>query len=74
MVKRQVEKMAVKNLTEKQKDGKKGQGINYTHIEKADCLLPECEISNDEKIELFHIRTEMNDLPFNYGRKRNIGQ
>ena len=34
-----------------------------------DYLLPECEISNDEKIEWFHIRTEMNDLPFNYGRK-----
>ena len=35
----------------------------------ADYLLPECELSNKEKIELYHIRTEMNDLPFNYGNK-----
>ena len=35
----------------------------------ADYLLPECEISNQDKIEIFHIRTEMNDLPFNFGMK-----
>ena len=35
----------------------------------ADYLLPECVISNRDKIELFNIRTEMNDLPFNYGNK-----
>ena len=36
-------------------------------IEMTDYLLPECELSNKDKIELFHIRSEMNDLPFNYG-------
>ena len=34
-----------------------------------DYLLPESEMSNKDKIELFHIRTEMNDLPFNFGSK-----
>ena len=34
-----------------------------------DYLLPECEMSNKDKIELFHIRTEMNDLQFNFGSK-----
>ena len=66
-VKRQVEKLAFTSLTLKQKGGKKGQKLGYKCLEMADYLLPECEISYQEKIEKFHIRTEMNDLPFNYG-------
>ena len=68
-VKRQVEKLAFTSLTQKQKGGTKGQKIDYKYLQMADYLLPECEVSNKDKIELFHIRTEMNDLPFNYGNK-----
>ena len=31
-------------------------------------LLPECSLSVSEKFELFVYRTEMNDLPNNFGR------
>ena len=49
-VKKQVERVAFTSLTQKQKDGKKGQKIDYKYIEMADYLLPECELSKKEKI------------------------
>ena len=45
----------------------KGQELDYKSLEMADYLLPECEVSNKDKKEKFLIRTEMNDLAFNYG-------
>ena len=69
IVKRQVERLAFTTLIQKQKGGKKGKGIDYKQLEITDYLLPECELSNKDKIELFHISSEMNDLPFNYGNK-----
>ena len=68
-VRKQVEKLAFDTLVKKQKQGSKGKQIDYKNLEMADYLLPECVISNRDKIELFNIRTEMNDLPFNYGNK-----
>ena len=45
----------------------KGQELDYKSLEMAEYLLPECEVSNKDKNKKNLIRTEMNDLAFNYG-------
>ena len=58
---------AFTSLTQNQKSGRKSQDINNRELEMTDYLLPECEMSKKkDKIELFHIRTELNELPFNF--------
>ena len=52
IVKRQLEKLAFASLTQKQKGGKKGQKIDYKCLEMVNYLLPECNISNKDKIEI----------------------
>ena len=41
----------------------------------ADYLLPEANLITEDKVQLFSVRTEMNDNPFNYGEKNlcNLG-
>ena len=39
-----------------------------------DYMQPNCDLSVQEKIEMFSFRSEMNDLPFNFGRKTNCEQ
>ena len=67
MVKKKIEIVAFHELIEKQKGGKKGRNINYERLEMSDYLLPECQISVEDKRELFLIRSEMNELPCNFG-------
>ena len=35
----------------------------------ADYLLPESELTNEQKCHLFSVRSEMNENPFNFGNK-----
>ena len=35
----------------------------------AECLQPSCQLTVQEKIKMFFIRSEMNDIPYNFGRK-----
>ena len=67
MVKKKIEIVAFHELIEKQKGGQKGRNINYERLEMSDYLLPECQILVEDKRELFLIRSEMNELPCNFG-------
>ena len=58
---------ALTYLLDKQQRGKKGKYIEYKSLQMADYLLPKSEIPIEEKIELFSIRTEINNLPCNFG-------
>ena len=69
IVKKKVEKVAFKTLMEKQQAGKKGKLLKYDKLELTDYLLPDCDITVEEKQEMFSIRTEMNDIPCNFGNK-----
>ena len=55
------------NSLRNKKEVKKGRNINYERLEMSDYLLPECQISVEDKRELFLIRSEMNELPCNFG-------
>ena len=67
LVKKHIKIVAFRELVEKQKRGQKGRQINYERLEMSDYLLPECQISVEDKKELFLIRSEMNELPCNFG-------
>ena len=71
LTKRQSRKTAFKYLITKLQGGSKGSSIRYNTLEMADYLLPECELTVEEKISMFSIRCEMNDLPFNFGTKQD---
>ena len=60
---------SIGTLLEKQQAGQKGKFLQYEKLELTDYLLPECEITVEEKQEMFSIRTEMNDFPCNFGYK-----
>ena len=68
IVKLQAQKAALKYLLDKQTSGKKGKCISYKQIQMADYLSPECHLSVEEKTELFSFRSEMNNLPNNFGK------
>ena len=69
LVKKQMTKIAFRDLKKTLVEKKKGRMINYSCLTMADYLLPEANLTNEEKIHLFAIRTEMNDNPCNYGEK-----
>ena len=45
--------------------------LKYEKLELADYLLPECEVTLEERREIFYVRTEMDDFPCNFGNKTN---
>ena len=53
-----------------QKSKTKGKYIEYTSFKMADYLHPEAEISTEEKVQFFSLRTEMNEIPNNFGFKQ----
>ena len=71
MVKRSVHEKAFKCLIMKQNNGQKGSFIEYEKLELASYLLSKSNISVTNKLEMFAIRCEMNDLPSNYGKTTN---
>ena len=64
----QSKKTAFQYLSNKLQNGKKGKEIKYTQIEMADYLLPSCSLSVEDKRQMFAIRSETNDLPYNFGK------
>ena len=67
-VKVQAQKAALKYLLNKQVNGKKGKFISFTNIQMADYLSPECQLSVQNKTDMFSFRCEMNNLPNNFGK------
>ena len=67
--KRQIHKIAFRELIERQAKGEKGRLIVYESLNMADYLLPEAALTVEEKQEMFAVRTEMNENPFNFGNK-----
>ena len=55
----------------KKNDGQKGCYVEYEELEMASYLMSKSNISVKDKIEMFAIRCEMNELPYNYGKKEN---
>ena len=67
LVKKKTEEAAFRYLCQKQQAGKKGKYIKYKKLQIADYLLAESKATQEEKFEIFALRTEMNDLPHNFG-------
>ena len=73
MVKKNIAQSAFDDLIKKQLAlGKKY--LVYERLKMSYYLLPECKISVEDKIELFLIRSEMNDLPCNFGKETQCEQ
>ena len=64
MSKERISENALKYLTEKQM--KKGKEITYSKIEIAEYLLPDSNLSTEQKRCLFSIRNKMFDIPDNF--------
>ena len=70
LVKEKVKKVSFEYLVEKKnkKENGKGRHIKYKVLEMADYLLPSSPLSVNDKIEIFKLRSEMNEIPSNFGK------
>ena len=73
LVKKKVQQAAFESLILKKIGGTKGSKIHYNEgtLQMSHYLLAQSNISVTDKEEIFSYRCEMNDLPFNFGRKTN---
>ena len=71
LVKKNVHTIAFESLIIKKNEGNKGSHIIYGDLQMSQYLLAQSNISVKDKEEIFLYRCEMNDLPFNFGRKTN---
>ena len=69
LIKKKTEVAAFKYLCGKQFKGKKGRKIHFDKVEMADYFLPDSGASLEEIFVIFGMRTEMNDMPYNFGKK-----
>ena len=69
LVKKKTEIAAFTYLCKKQQRGKKGKYIKYEKLQMADYLLSESCASMKDKFDIFLLRVEMNDRPYNFGQK-----
>ena len=69
LVKNKMKEVAFRELTLRQKKGEKGRTIVYNNFSMADYLLPEANLTVSEKVQIFSLRSEMNDNPCNFGEK-----
>jgi hypothetical protein len=69
LVKKQMKEIALSELIFRQKKGAKGKFIHYNSFNMAEYLLPESNLTVIEKVQIFALRTEMNDNPCNFGEK-----
>ena len=69
LVKKQMKEIALSELIFRQKKGEKGKFIQYNSFNMAEYLLPESNLTVIEKVQIFALRTEMNDNPCNFGEK-----
>ena len=74
LVKRKVHEKAFKDLIHKKNMGQEGKNIKYGKLEMAHYLPAKSKNSVQEKVEIFAYRCEMNNLPFNFGNKKNCEQ
>ena len=61
--------IAFSELQQKQRKGEKGRNIVYRSLSMADYLLPEANLTVEEKKKIFSIRLEMNENSCNFGVK-----
>ena len=66
LVKKKTEIAAFNYLCKKQQKGKKGK---YEKLQMADYLLSKSCTSMKDKFDIFLLRVEMNDRPYNFGQK-----
>ena len=71
LVKQKVKEIAFLKLTQRQQEGEKGKTIVYNSLGMADYLQPESKLTVREKIEMFALRCQMNENPFNFGEHIN---
>ena len=69
LVKSKMKDFAFYELTFRKKKGEKGRSILYNSLCMADYLLPEANLTVSEKVQIFSLRSEMNDNPCNFGEK-----
>ena len=69
LVKKQIRKVAFKELVDQQQGKEKGKLIRYDSLQMADYLLPESNLNTTDKLEIFALRAEMNQNPYNFGLK-----
>ena len=69
LVKKNPEIAVFNYLCKKQEKGKKSKYIKYEKLQMADYLLSESCTSMQDKFDIFLLRVEMNDRPYNFGQK-----
>ena len=69
--KHKMKEIAFSKLTQRQQEGEKGKTIVYSSLGMADYLQPESKLTVREKIEMFALRCQMNENPFNFGEHIN---
>ena len=73
LVKKNMKELALSELIFRQKRGEKGKSIEYNSFNMAEYLLPESNLTVSEKVQIFALRSEMNENPCNFGEKSNVG-
>ena len=68
---KQIHKVAFRDLINRKNAGEKGRNIKYECHQMTDYLLPESSLNLEDKIEMFSLRAEMNQNPYNFGNKIN---
>ena len=69
LIRKRTEIVAFSYLCQKQIKGQKGREIPYSKVQMADYLLPDSCATFEEKFDIFETRVEVNDMPYNYGKK-----
>ena len=68
-MKRKIHQKAFRDLVYRKNNGQKGCKIQYEKLDLAAYLTSKSNISVKDKLEMFAYRSEMNELPCNYGNK-----
>ena len=69
LLKQRIRKNAYKYLTEKKRT--KGKEISYSRIEMAEYLLPENDLTIEQKRRIFAVRNKMVDIPNHFSSSKN---
>ena len=64
-----MKELALSELISRQKKGEKRKSIEYNSFNMAEYLLPESNLTVTEKVQIFVLRSEMNENPCNFGGK-----
>ena len=69
LLKQRIRKNAYKYLTEKKRT--KGKEISYSRIKMAEYLLPENDLTIEQKRRIFAVRNKMVDIPNHFSSSKN---